>query len=476
MKKSLQTIIISRLFLLVLILTSNIIHTDACTIFCAKDKNEHVWSGNNEDALFHFKSFVNVFAPTDSTLGYVCFTNSSGQNEFIQGGINEAGLFYDGNSVPFTKYKDFDRLKPFPGTERNMMEYILRKCKTVPEVLALFKIYRLPGTETSQMHFADKYGNFGIVNADSMWLTKANYQISTNYNVCHADKDNIKCWRFPIAESLLKTREVNYETFKLICDSTSQRNSAGTIYSNIQNLNTGEIWFFYGMDYNHPYKTNIKDLLASGTRSFYLHELFNSSPLVVTYKTYLTSGSSIALAKLSSFNLPDNKKTTVLRQISNDLIVFSHNFNAYPFLSSLFNSQGNSDMTLCAFNAFALFCLGNSNDAKTVLKTYLKENPDNQFIRDLLNQMNGRFAKKTNYKFELKGFENAKFVYVEGLSDPSIQYFLIKQGDKWLGKFKLTPEEYHYYFSVDGKRVLDPTNNDIVKKDGQTYNKLVIKN
>lgn len=476
MKKIYQKIIFLRLLFLSLILIINVIRSNACTIFCAKDKNGQVWAGNNEDQLFNFRTFVNIVESKDSTLGYIYFTNSNRQSEFIQGGMNEAGLFYDGNAVPYTTYKDFDKKKAFPGSERDMMEYILKKCKTVPEVLALFKIYRLPGTETSQMHFADKYGNFGIVVADSMWLTNANYQISTNYNLCHPNKDNINCWRFPIAESILKTREINYETFKLICDSTSQKKMAGTIYSNIHNLNTGDIWLFYGMNYKVPYKTNIVTLLASGTRSFYLYELFSDSPLVKTYKSYLNSNAQTAIEGIALMNLSDNEKQNQFIQITSDLVILNHDFNAYPFLSALINSKKDPDDIFLTFNAFALFCMDKKIEAKIILKGILKENPDDELCKDLLNQMNGKFNKKANHKFELKGYENAKFVYVEGLSDPSIEYFLIKKGAKWVGKFNLSPEEYHYYFLVDGKKILDPNNKTVIEEDNQMYNKLVIKN
>jgi len=146
------------------------------------------------------------------------------------------------------------------------------------EVFDIFKTYRLKGLEGSQLHFADKYGTFGIIVADSMWITKANYQISTNYNLCHPNKDNINCWRFPIAERLIKSRAIGLETFRDICDSTSQEK--WTNYSNIQNLNTGDIWFYYAMNYSRPYKTNIKELLKKGNRSFYMYELFKDDPLV----------------------------------------------------------------------------------------------------------------------------------------------------------------------------------------------------
>ncbi len=266
--------ILSALLLFIISITSS----EACTIFSAIDKNGNVWTGNNEDGIFSLNTCVNVVAPINKTFGYLYFTGSKNPNEFPQGGMNDAGLFFDGNAVPASVYKDFDKKKDFPGGINEMMFSILRNCKTVPEVFQFFKAYRLKGLEGSQLHFADKYGNFGIIVADSMWITKANYQISTNYNLCHPDKDSINCWRFPIVERVLKTKEIGLETFREICDSTSQ--TKWTNYSNIQNLNTGDFWLYYAMNYSRPYKININELVKKGNSSFYMYELFKDDLLV----------------------------------------------------------------------------------------------------------------------------------------------------------------------------------------------------
>gem|GEM_PF-6529754 len=42
-----------------------------------------------------------------------------------------------------------------------------------------------------------------------------------------------------------------------------------TIYSNIQNLSTSEIWLYYGLDYKKPCKTSTNELLALGDTSIY---------------------------------------------------------------------------------------------------------------------------------------------------------------------------------------------------------------
>ncbi len=265
-------------YLFLITLFIRIATSQACTIFSAKDKSGNIWTGNNEDGVFNLSSYINVVAPTENTFGYFYFTNSNNPNEFPQGGVNDAGLFYDGNAVSKSAYKDFDKKKDFPNGSNAMMFYILKKCKTVQEVFNLFKVYRLQGLEVSQLHFADKYGSFGIIVADSMWITKVDYQISTNYNLGHPNKDNVKCWRYPIAERIIKSQEIGLETFRDICDFTSQKK--WTNYSNIQNLNTGDIWFYYAMNYSRPYKTNIKEFVKGGNRSFYIYELFKNDLLV----------------------------------------------------------------------------------------------------------------------------------------------------------------------------------------------------
>lgn len=465
---------IKRHLLLTLILTLVFICSDACTIFSGKDKKRNVWTGNNEDGVFNFNWYLNIIAPSDTTLGCFYFTASNKPSEFIQGGVNDAGLFYDGNSVPPSVYKDYDIKKDFPNGDNAMILYILKKCKTVQQVFDVFKKYRLSGNEGGQLHFADKYGNFGIIVADSMWITKAEYQISTNYNLCHANKDNITCWRYPIAERILKLKGASLNSFREICDSTSQKEGASTIYSNIQNLTTGDIWFYYAMDYNKPYKTNIKELLKKGSRSFYVYELFNDAPIVSVYKTYQEKGIEASLKKLNDYRLPLDKKNKLLRLLSYDLISLKLDFKSYPFLSELINSKQKTDVFLDIINSIVLFCNDKKNESIDGLKECIKVNPDLRFAKLILNQIRGYWEQGANFKFELNGYENAKCVFVQGF-EPEIRYFLIRKEGKWVGEFKFPPNEYNYNFLVDGKRVLDPNNNDIVKDEGVDYNRIIVK-
>lgn len=468
-------------FLLLFAFTSLLIRVNACTIFSAIDKNGHVWAGNNEDNIFNFNPYLTVVPASDSTFGYMFFTNTSRSNEFMQGGVNEAGLFYDGNSVPPSKYKDYNKKKDYPGGNSAMLIYIMQKCKTAQEVLALFEKYRMPGLEGGQMHFADKYGSLGIIVADSMWITKASYQVSTNYNLCHADKDKQTCWRFPIAERILTTKEPGIDSFREICDSTSQKKIASTIYTNIHDLNTGDSWFYFGMNFNNAYKTNITELLAKGKRSFPVCDLFPDDPLIVVYKTYKAKGIESTLQKLNEYSLPEDRKKQILRLLYYDLIVGNHDFSAYTPLSDAMKVKKENDELVELSNAVALFCTGRKTEALALLQTFSSEKNEkfSPFLKPLathlLNQMQGNFAKDANVKFELKGYENAKYVFVEGIDTPNLTYFLIQKEGKWIGKFKLEPDEYGYTFLIDGKRVMDPKNSKKITIDGLDYNKIVVK-
>jgi hypothetical protein len=457
--------------LLCLVLT----RLDACTIFSGKDSKGHIWAGNNEDMYFTFNSYLNIVAATDSTFGYICFSYFSPDGN-VQGGANEAGLFFDGNAVKPSAYKDFDKKKDFPGGSRLLLHYVLKKCKTVQEVFILFKEFRLSGLEAAQIHVADKYGNFGIIVADSMWITKSNYQISTNYNLCHPDKDGIVCWRYPIAESILSSSEPGPDVFRAICDSTARKTRYSTVYSNIHDLTTGDIWFYFGMDYKNPFKTNIKELLKKGSTSFFLYELFATEPLERVYKTYLSDGVDASLKELNSYPLTSIRKNEILRLLSSDLIYFNRDFRSYPFLMTFIQSQKTPDEFNLVLSAITLFCLDNKNEALNVLKTYVSQNPKSTLAKDIFNQMQGIFDEAANARFELKGYLNAKYVFVDGISISPVFNFMVNDGEKWIGVFKLPPNEYHYSFSVDGDRILDPDNHDITHESGLEYNTISIKN
>ena len=97
----------------------------ACTIFCGKDKQGQIWAANNEDNAFSFVNYINVFPKTEDTkYGYYTlsyFSEKNGENFNIHGGMNEAGLFYDFNSIPQTLIKDLNKKTKFPQGSQKIL-------------------------------------------------------------------------------------------------------------------------------------------------------------------------------------------------------------------------------------------------------------------------------------------------------------------------------------------------------------------
>lgn len=451
------------------------IHTGfACTVFSAKDKKGQVWAGNNEDNLFTFQSLINIVPSKTNSFGYIYLTyNDPGQG--MQGGVNEAGLFFDFNAVPYTKRKEKSSTKEhYPGGNRKMFEYIMEHLTTVQEVIDLYKKYEVWGIEYGQLHLADKYGNLGIIVADSMWITKNNYLASTNYNVCHADHDGDDCFRMPIAERLLKNNEPSFELFTQICDSTHQfyPSGVGTIYSNVHNLTTGEVWFYFGSDFKNVHKTTVQELLKLGKTSIYVRHWFKEQPLVKAHTAAKNKAHEQAIEIMNS--IADSvKRSEEMRLLVTGLLDMDADFDSYPIFEHYLESITWEAKDFWV-NSVALYCRGQKEKALESVAEGLKQYPGDESLLILKDQLHGKFPSNANYRLELEGFENATYVLLEGFSYFKLDYFLVKEGDKWVGEYPLTPDEYLFSFNVDGKEVLSPQF-ETYSEDGKTYNCVIIK-
>lgn len=459
-----------------LLLSLLLIHNSgySCTIFSAKDKNGQVWAGNNEDYFFTFKNLINIVPPKTDCFGYVYLTyNWAGAS--MQGGFNEAGLFFDFNAVPYTKRKVESTTKEhFPGGDEKLFEYMMEHLKTVQEVIDLYKKYEVWGIESGQLHLADKYGNLGIIVADSMWITTNNYLASTNYNVCHADHDGDDCYRMPIAERLLKNNEPSFELFTQICDSTHQYYSSGvgTIYSNIHNLTTGEIWFYFGQDYTNPYKTTIQELLKLGKTSIYIPDLFKDQELVKAYGAAKNKKNEAAIEIMNSIR-DSTRHSEKMRLLVTGLLEMDADFDSYPIFEHYMKTSiwEAKDFRV---NAITLYCRGQEEKALESIAEGLKKYPDDQGLKMVNDLLHGKFPSHTNYKIELEGFKDATSVLLQDFFYYKLDGFMVREGDKWVCGYSLTPDDFFFSFIVDGKEVLSPQFG-ISTYEGMPCNHVVIK-
>lgn len=436
----------------------------ACTIISGTDKMGHTWAGNNEDGFFNFKTYLNVYpSECSKKIGYITFSYDSpenGANNNAQGGVNEAGLFFDFNALDmFGKtyiVKDRNKKKNFPKGDGKVFDHIMSNFKTVQEVIDFFDEYWFEyGFNTAQMHLADKYGNLGIINASgSRIVTDESYQVSTNFSICD-NEDGSACWRFPIASNILAEEGVGLQSFSKACEKTAQRTWASTIYSNIHNLNTGELTLFYALDYENPYQTNMRELLEKGQKSYLMMDLFRNNALPNIYQTFRKEDGKKALKELNSLNLDENAKKDLLNNLVLPLVLGEASFEAFPLLEEflIYNPEG---YIFRLHQALKYYYDGEIETAKKIIRKYKKDIPDTSLDTErIINMMNGEYDEASNINIKLNGYGNAKSVMVKGFPGSPQLFFLHKKEDTWYGQFKLNQGIYHYSFIVDGKEILD---------------------
>jgi hypothetical protein len=437
--------------------------SNACTIFCGKDSKGHIWAGNNEDGLFTPATFLNVFPKSGKMkFGYYTLSYESpenGENSNIEGAMNEGGLFFDMNALDASRtehpIKDIEKKKSFPGGDNEIFKYILTNFDKVEQVITFFDEYWFDiGFNTAQIHFADRYGNFGMISPSGSRLLKGQkFQVSTNFEIC-GNEDSFGCWRFPIATEKLTNGTIGLELFREICESTAQHDKISTIYSNIQNLSTGEIWFYYGLDYKHAYKTSLTELINKGRKSYLISDLFNQNALSNTLNTLKHEGGAKAFQEFNSLQLPEMEKEGVIAILANIIADDSNNLEAIPFVDAYLKIEPML-RSLQTTKAIYQYYQGKTEQAITTITNYKKLVPDTSLdVPRVLNRLNGNFDENANAFFELNGYQDAKAVLIKGF-DKNTGNFMFKKDDKWILNLKLEPGIYNYKYVVDGVEVFD---------------------
>lgn len=420
----------------------------ACTIVSFVDSKGTTIAGNNEDSWATFLPVLHWEQKTDSTQGfyYVTYEGPEGDgNQFIQGGMNEAGLFFDWNAVPYSTYKNQYNTIPFSNIVHHLPLHILKYSKSVPEAFSLLKQYKLNGIETGQLHIADRAGNLGVVNADTMYLQK-DALITTNFKANLTDKEH-SCDRFTCAASLVKQGTLNLKKMTELCGATSQNGDFQTLYSSVQDLSTGAIRFYYLSDTTHSYKTSLKKLLAQGSGKQSIHTLFPKHPVVRLKSLIESDKTEEALKSLQEY--PDSLQRLYSRFVSMALLVTNKDLKALPLLE--FYRQKRDTLSLSESTVYcqSLFMAGEKDSACAILTKRLERNPDEMASRTFLRYMQKQFPANTNCTVSLKGYEDAPYVFVEGLgwNGPLL---LHREKGGWASKFHLDPASYSYRFYVSG--------------------------
>lgn len=243
-----------------------------CTIVMAA-RDGLVLVGNNEDRN-HLQTIMTLVPATEKYYGRIVFGYDDGP---IQGGMNDQGLFIDGNALAPTGWQPDSSKRTLP---MNPMLSVLATCATCEDVRALFEKYNVPALGRARFPVADRSGASMVVEygqgrvqfvRSGTW-----YQIATNFVMSNVKDGNYPCRRYRTADKILaESKKLNVDLIRKVLDETHQEGGALTVYSNIYDLKKGVVHTYNLRNFNEVVVMSLSEELKKGQRVIQLPSLFN---------------------------------------------------------------------------------------------------------------------------------------------------------------------------------------------------------
>jgi linear amide C-N hydrolase (choloylglycine hydrolase family) len=258
-------------FLLTLFFAGAFADVFGCLILFITD-GKTILVGNHED-WYAQDAEVTFIPATGKKYGMLYFDFAS--EKTAQGGMNTAGLFFDGTRTPFAPYNDND-LKE--DCKCYIWKKILEECGTVDEALRYVEKYKITEIEDVHILFADRKGNSAVVGVYDGKLQihkrSGDHQLLTNFNLTNPSYgDEPVCPRFTMAEKMLAIdSSVTVENVEKILSKTHQDKL--TVYSNIYNLSSGEVYVYGHANFTRKVKLSLVNELKKGKHSIKIDSLF----------------------------------------------------------------------------------------------------------------------------------------------------------------------------------------------------------
>ena len=215
----------------------------ACSVLYYVDhQSGKIFVANNEDYWYDVEAYIQIFPASGKKLARLWY----GWNNFAQGGINEAGLFFDGAVTPEQVVPEGGH-----GPRGNLGDHLLARCRTVEDALALLDQKEI-ALSNAHMMLGDGRGNAVVVE----WMDgqqriipiRDNHLIMTNFLLSDPARDQHPCPRYQAIEKQVNRlkevdRPVDLEDVgnALAVAAQSPRESeegrvGGTLYSSFINI------------------------------------------------------------------------------------------------------------------------------------------------------------------------------------------------------------------------------------------------
>ena len=242
-----------------------------CTIVMAS-RDGLILAGNNEDRN-HPQTIVTFIPASSGYYGRVVFGYDDAP---VQGGMNDQGLFIDGNALAPTGWTPEPGKPLFGGS---VMMTILATCATCKDVEALFGKSNVSALGRARFPVADRTGASMVIEYGQgrVQFVKSDawYQIATNFVMSNVKDGNYPCWRYRAADKIMSgAKELSVDLIREALEKTRQEGNARTVYSNVYDLKKGLIYVYNLGDFEDALVMDLAEELKKGQRRLDLPSLF----------------------------------------------------------------------------------------------------------------------------------------------------------------------------------------------------------
>jgi len=270
--------------LLTFLLSSASLNSFACSM-CKVTMNGRTYLGSNEDS-WRLGSTIWFENKTFGSYGAVYVGYNDG---FPQGGMNEAGVAFDGLKI-YPKAVQLDPSKKTVTNPTAFVKEIMQTCQTVEDVKKYASLFNRQPFNSSVLMFSDKSGKYLVIEPDTMIIGNDNKYIIANFCPSSTgDNQKVTFARYERGNVFLRDHinDTDSNSCVALTDTMHEcRNKIGdgTMYSFVADLENGDFTLFFYHDFKNSKNFNLKTELAKGDQKFKMLDIFSSNP---EYKKFL---------------------------------------------------------------------------------------------------------------------------------------------------------------------------------------------
>jgi hypothetical protein len=264
-----------------------------CTVVYAADGQSAV-GGNNEDER---NPLTRIWFVPGERGGYG--SAFVGYDDLvIQGGMNEAGLFFDGLAVRSVDVPARPGKPTYTG--QSFFRDVLADCDSVACVREKLESVSMPGTWNGQTLFGDRFGQSTIFEPLTLVPKSGSFQVATNFFQSEVPPAERTDERYITATGMLAAADhVSTGLVRKVLDATHQEGTVNTVYSTVYDLKTQTIHLYYFHDFANVVTFDLRAELGKGLHGFEIPTLFGSNQAGAAVAAPIRDQVAAAVARLA---------------------------------------------------------------------------------------------------------------------------------------------------------------------------------